>query len=166
MRDISAIWNPWCDYLYTLCSARRSPVCRIGQVYIAWLPDMVSMDRISTLLLLCSFCSGVVVSTLTSNNTLSGELRTACRRSDTWITPQWPPSVIWNCRNIIDRLGILEPESATTFEQEGDSHAFMRQGLRPPYPVQNVVRTPWKLTNGTNFFLSFFPPLSHGSSSF
>ena len=127
---------------------------------------MVSMNRTSSLLLLCSFCSGAVVSTLTSNTTLSGELRTACRRSDAWITPQWPPSVIWNCRNIIDRLGTLEPDSATTYEEEGDTHAFMRRGLRPPYPLRNIVRTPWKLTNGTNFFLSFFPPSSHGSSSF
>lgn len=123
---------------------------------------MVSMNRTSSLLLLCSFCSGAVVSTLTSNTTLSGEHKTACRESEIWTAPQWPPSVTWNCRRIIERLRIVEPESR---DQDGFVYEFLPRGQRTRRPESEVVRTPWKLTDGTNFFLFFFPPSSHGSSS-
>ena len=123
---------------------------------------MVSMKRTLSLLLLCSFCSGAVVPILTSNTTLSGEHKTACRRSGAWTDPEWPPSVTWNCRRIIESLHTLEPES---LDQNGFVYEFLPRGRRTRRPESEVVRTPWKLTNGTNFFLFCSPPSSHGSSS-
>ena len=123
---------------------------------------MVSMNRTNSLLLLCSFCSGAVVSTLTSNTTLSGEHKIACRDSEIWTAPQWPPGIIRNCRRIIERLQILEPES---LDPAGIVYEFLPRGQRTRRPESEVVRTPWKLTDGTNFFFFVSPPSSHGSSS-
>ena len=135
---------------------------RIGAVHIAWLPDMFSI-RTSSLLLLCSSLSGTVVLTSTVNTTLSSPgVKTVCRKTDVWIAPQWPDTIGLNCREIIQRFETLEPESRQAMSP---LHDFLPLGLSPQSPTPEPVRSPWKLTNGTNFFLFLFPPSSHGSSS-
>lgn len=126
---------------------------------------MVSMNRTSPLLLFYALSLGAVASTLTLNTTLSGanEVEIACRKTEVWTTPRWSPSVSWNCRKIIERLERVEPESL--IEDVPFGHEFLPPGIDPEYPAPEAVRTPWKLTDGTASFLSFFPPSSHGSSS-
>ena len=127
------------------------------------------MNRTSSLLLLCPLSLGTLVSTLALNSTLSGAngLKQACRNTDVWTRPQWSPSVVWNCRKIIERLERVEPEALIPNLPFG--HEFLPPGQTPEYPASEAVRTPWKLTNGTNslcpVFDSFSPPSSHGSSS-
>ena len=115
---------------------------------------MVSMNRISPLLLLYFFCLGAVGSTLVLNNTLGGAntLKTACRKTEVWTTPQWSASVRWNCRQVIGKLERLVPESLISGQTFG--HEFLPRGQIPEYPAVEAVRTPWKLTNGTNFSVS------------
>lgn len=142
---------------------------RTEVVPTACLPNMVSMNRTSFLLLLYLLSLGTLVSTLALNSTLSGanELKQACRKTEVWTRPQWTASVVWNCRKIIERLERVEPESLLQNLPFG--HEFLPPGHPPEYPASEAIRTPWKLTNGRSFlypFLySFSPPSLHGSSS-
>ena len=127
------------------------------------------MNRNSPLLILCFLYLGAVGSALVLNNTLDGAntLKTACRKTEVWTTPQWSASVRWNCRQVIGKLERLVPESLISDQTFG--HEFLPRGQIPEYPATEAVRTPWKLTSGTNFsffYYLFFPPhSSHGSSS-
>ncbi len=121
---------------------------------------MVSMNRTSSLLLLCSSLLGTVVSTSTVNTTPG--IKTVCRNTDVWTAPQWPASIGLNCREIIRRLDTLEPES---LQAMSPVHDFLPLGVSPQSPTPEPVRSPWKLTDGTNFVLFLFPSSSQGSSN-
>ncbi|KAK0507465.1 hypothetical protein JMJ35_009988 [Cladonia borealis] len=102
---------------------------------------MVWMKKISTLLLLYSLSLRAVALTLSLNST-----RTACRKTEVWVTPQWTSSVSYNCKRVIETLSIVEPESLLDDLPFG--HQFLPLGQEPEYPTPDAVRTPWKLTNG------------------
>ena len=129
------------------------------------------MNRNSPLLVSCFLYLGAVGSALVLNNTLDGAntLKIACRKTDVWTTPQWSATVRWNCRQVIGKLERLVPESLISDQTFG--HEFLPRGQIPEYPTTEAVRTPWKLTSGTNFpsffcfSFFFFRHSSHGSSS-
>ena len=138
---------------------------RIGAVNIAWNFNMVWMNKTSPLLLLYSLSLRAVASTLPLNSTLGGanELKTACRGTAVWTTPQWTSSVSYNCQRVIETLARVEPESL--FDSLAFVHQFLPPGQHPAYPTPVAVRTPWKLTNGMVVCLLFRSPLSLRSSS-
>ena len=134
---------------YTLYSLPDcTPIYQIGAVYIALVPNMLSMNKTSALRLLCSLSLWAVASTLSLNSTLSGanEAKTACKSTELWKTPQWTSSVSYNCQRVIEILARVEPESL--LEDVPFDHEFLPLGRDPEYRAPEAVRTPWKLTNG------------------
>ena len=114
------------------------------------------MNRTSSLLLLYLLSLRTLDSTLALNNALSeaSGLKSACRKTEIWTTSQWSSSVRWNCRQIIGKLEKVEPESLISNVPFG--HEFLPPGHSPEYPATEAVRTPWKLTNGTNLVYPIF----------
>ena len=110
------------------------------------------MNKTSSLLLLYSLSLRAVALTLSLHST-----RTACRKTEIWITPQWTSSVSYNCKRVIETLSIVEPESLLDDLPFG--HQFLPLGQEPEYPTPDAVRTPWKLTNGMICSSTHFPPL-------
>ena len=125
-----------------------SPVYRIGKVYMAGILNTVWVKRTSTLLLLYSLSLRAVASPLSLNSTPSGanRVKTACRSTAIWKTPEWTSRVSYYCQRVIETLEIIEPESLSYDVTFG--HQFLPPGQDPQYPTSQAVRTPWKLTIG------------------
>ena len=120
---------------------------------------MVWRNKTPPLLLLYSLSLRAVASTLPLNSTLGGanEVKTACRGTSVWTTPQWTSSVSYNCKRVIETLARVEPESL--LDDLAFVHQFLPLGQEPAYPTSEAVRTPWKLTNGMVVCLLFPLPL-------
>ena len=116
---------------------------------------MVWRNKTPPLLLLYSLSLRAVASTLPLNSTLGGanEVKTACRGTSIWTTPQWTSSVSYNCQRVIETLARVEPESL--LDDLAFVHQFLPLGQEPAYPTPEAVRTPWKLTNGMVVCLLF-----------
>ncbi len=124
---------------------------------------MVSINRISPLLL--SLSLRAIALTVSLNSTLSkaNGYKTACRNTEVWTSRQWTASVSYNCRRVIESLKRLEPESLVPDGTFG--HEFLPLGRQPEHPYLEAVRTPWKLTNGMIVCPLCFPHSSCGSGS-
>ena len=130
---------------------------RIGKVYMAGILNMVWMEKTSTLLLLYSLSLRAVASPLSLNSTLSGanRVKTACRSTAIWRTPEWTSDVSYYCQRVIGTLEIIEPESLSYDVTFG--HQFLPPSLHPQDPTSQAVRTPWKIAIGMKFCLILSP---------
>ena len=109
---------------------------------------MAAVIHISVLLILCSLFSAAPALTI-SLNTTSTVLgwNVVCRDTELWTQPGWTDNIIYHCNRVIDLLEIYEPEST----QPGVwlQYEFLPLGMEQQRQLPDV-RTPWKLTDGTD----------------